>query len=141
MCVQFNRCLCLFLCIGFDAASNVADLVARAFTNTNPNVNLNSNQHNNGKRDESYVHLEPFDDGPETLQNTDHDSSGDINDNVIVDPPNGHQTNIGDSTVISGILKVLGMDSSKLGALAINGIIFIAQMVNDPSLLDISRKE
>lgn len=125
---------CLFirisrhLCKGFDAASNVADLVARAFTNTNPNSNQNQ-QHNNGKRDESYANLEPFEDGPEVSQHPDHDTSGDINDSVIIDPPSGSQTTIGDSTIISSLLKVLGMDNSKLGALAVNGIIFIAQMV------------
>lgn len=114
------------MCIGFDAASNVADLVARAFINPNPNSNQ---PHNNGKRDESYANLEPFEDGPEAAHHSDHDTSSDINDGVIVDPPSGSPTNIGDSTIISSLLKVLGMDNSKLGALAVNGIIFIAQMV------------
>lgn len=117
----------LSLQIGFDAAANVADLVARAFTNPNPDRNQ---PHNTGKRDEAYANLEPFDDGSDPGQQSDHEHSGEINDNVIVDPPNGHQTNIGDSPIISGLLKVLGMDNSKIGALAINGIIFIAQMVS-----------
>lgn len=104
--------------------------MARAFTNTNPILNP-IQQHNNDKRDEAYAHLEPFDDGTEAAHQTDHDTSDDINDNVIIDPPpNGQQTNIGDSTIITSLLKVLGMDNSKLGALAINGIIFIAQMVS-----------
>lgn len=119
----------IHLWIGFDAASNVADLVARAFTNPGPNPNANQ-QHNSGKRDEAYANLETFDDGPEASQHPDHDAADDINDNVIVDPPSGQQTNIGDSPIISSLLKVLGMDNSKLGALAINGIIFIAQMVS-----------
>lgn len=104
----------------------MADLVARAFTNTNT---IPNQQHNNGKRDETYANLEPFEDGPDDAQHNDHDTSGDINDGVIVEPPSGSATNIGDSTIISSLLKVLGMDNSKLGALAVNGIIFIAQMV------------
>lgn len=115
------------MCIGFDAASNVADLVARAFTNTNSIPDHN----NNGKRDENYANLESFDDGTDAGQPSDHDTSDDINDNVVIDAPSGTQTNIGESAIISSLLKVLGMDSSKLGALAINGIIFIAQMVRN----------
>lgn len=112
----------------------MADLVARAFTNTNTNPNSDRNQqHGNGKRDEAYANLEPLDDEPQASQHDDHDLSGEINDNVIIDPPSGQQTNIADSPIISGLLKVLGMDSSKLGALAINGIIFIAQMVSNYS--------
>lgn len=58
-----------------------------------------------------------------------------IDDNVII----GGIGNLGPSATISPtdvdhgflgqMLRVLGMDSNKIGALAINGIIFIAQMV------------
>lgn len=36
-----------------------------------------------------------------------------------------------DSSLMSGLLKVLGFDGAKIGAFALNGIIFIAQMVRD----------
>jgi hypothetical protein len=34
-----------------------------------------------------------------------------------------------DSSLMSGFLKVLGFDGAKIGAFALNGIVFIAQMV------------
>lgn len=34
-----------------------------------------------------------------------------------------------DTSLMSGMLRLLGFDSSKIGAVAVNGIIFIAQMV------------
>lgn len=34
-----------------------------------------------------------------------------------------------DNSFASGLLKLLGFDSSKIGAFALNGIVFIAQMV------------
>ena len=35
-----------------------------------------------------------------------------------------------DSSFTSGFLKILGLDSKKIGAFALNGIVFIAQMVS-----------
>ncbi|KAK3921094.1 Midasin [Frankliniella fusca] len=34
------------------------------------------------------------------------------------------------TTVLGGILKLLGLDSSKLGAIALNGVIFLAQLIS-----------
>lgn len=42
----------------------------------------------------------------------------------------GDQTpSLSDTSFMGGMLKLLGFDSSKVGAVAVNGIIFIAQMV------------
>lgn len=41
----------------------------------------------------------------------------------------GSDTTSLDQNMISGIIKVLGFDGAKIGAAAVNGIIFMAQMV------------
>jgi|SRR5690349_22877299 len=45
---------------------------------------------------------------------------------VIGDVPSSTTT---DNSLMGGMLQLLGFDSSKVGAVAVNGIIFIAQMV------------
>lgn len=62
-----------------------------------------------------------------------------IDDNVIVGT--GYGTNTETTTEVDHgflgqVLRVLGMDTSKIGAMALNGIIFIAQMV---SLMDFKK--
>lgn len=56
-----------------------------------------------------------------------------IDDNVIIGNPGLTTTTTSATDVDHGfigqMLRVLGMDSNKIGAIAINGIIFIAQMV------------
>lgn len=47
-------------------------------------------------------------------------------DSVVIGPETPLSS---DNTFIGGMLQLLGFDSSKIGAAAINGIIFIAQMV------------
>lgn len=42
---------------------------------------------------------------------------------------NNDEQPIAENTFVSGLLKLLGLDGSKIGALALNGIVFIAQMV------------
>lgn len=109
--------------------SNVAELVTRAFSQ-------NTNQQNSaGDRrqltERPSAHLEDFDEIPQGQQNSFSPNSDEqnIDDNVIV----GSGVNTGTSGVDHGflgkMLGILGMDSGKIGALAINGIIFIAQMV------------
>lgn len=73
-------------------------------------------------------------DGLETLDETQNTQENGIDDGVIV----GTNINTGSDTTAGGdngflgrILRVLGMDTSKIGALAVNGIIFIAQMVSE----------
>lgn len=87
--------------------------MARAFSN---NVNIRDRQ--------SSGNIEAGEDGG----GFDNDASG--NDPSASSSSDG---NFGASKDESGfmgnILRVIGMDSGKLGALAINGIIFIAQMV------------
>lgn len=101
--------------VGFDAASDVAELVARAFSN---NVNIRDRQ-SSGENN-----IEPGEDGG----GFDNDASG--NDPSASSSSDG---NFGagkdESGFMGNILRVIGLDSGKLGALAINGIIFIAQMV------------
>lgn len=41
----------------------------------------------------------------------------------------GDSSPMAENTLMGGMLKLLGFDSSKIGAVAVNGIIFIAQMV------------
>lgn len=42
-------------------------------------------------------------------------------------PPTGQVSN----GIFGQIIRIMGMDTSKIGALAINGLVFIAQMVWD----------
>jgi hypothetical protein len=50
-------------------------------------------------------------------------------DNVVVGE-NGPPA-LSDNTMMSGLLKLLGFDGAKIGAVALNGIVFIAQMVRN----------
>lgn len=57
-----------------------------------------------------------------------------IDDNVIIGNIDGSETTTTstsgiDHGFLGNVLRILGMDSGKIGAFAINGIIFIAQMV------------
>lgn len=83
---------------GVDTASDVADLVAKAFSN-----NLNSAPKSN---------TATFDDTKERQ-----------------DLPPLFTDNQPGPGLISNLLRIMGLDSGKIGALAVNGIIFIAQMV------------
>jgi hypothetical protein len=38
----------------------------------------------------------------------------------------------GPSNIFSGFLRILGFDSKKIGAIAVNAIIFVAQLVSPP---------
>lgn len=109
--------------------SNVAELVTRAFSQ-----NINQQNSAGDRRqltERPSAHLEDFDEIPQGQQNSFSPNSDEqnIDDNVIV----GSGVNTGTSGVDHGflgkMLGILGMDSGKIGALAINGIIFIAQMV------------
>lgn len=111
-------------------------------TNTNTNTNTDRGFSNRNSFDPRPTdRLESFEDVP--LPSNHHQfqthSSGTveepIDDNVII----GSTINTGDSSTTPSnavdngffgqIMRVLGMDTSKIGALAINGIVFIAQMV------------
>lgn len=116
--------------------SNIADLVSRAFSSNNNN-NVNTNHGFNKKvafEQRPLDNIETFDGIP---SHHGHDSVGAediIDDNVIIggsiNPSDGTTTSTDVSNGFLGnILRVLGMDTSKIGALAVNGIIFIAQMV------------
>lgn len=74
---------------GIDHASEIADMVAKTFSNK-------SQQHKYQNR---------------------QDDPGDYN---------SHNT-----LMVSNILQLIGLDSAKIGALAVNGIIFIAQVVRN----------
>lgn len=52
-----------------------------------------------------------------------------IRQDAIVIGGEGEPSSVTENTFISGMLRLLGFDSSKIGAAAVNGIIFIAQMV------------
>lgn len=129
------------------AVSNIADLVARAFSNNNNNNNDFNNGQNtdyNGYKQGGWHDKQMFEKRPteklesfsddEVPLNQHHGSPEEsIDDNVIVG--NGYstspQTALGDNGIFGQVLRILGMDTSKIGAMALNGIIFIAQMVSD----------
>lgn len=76
-------------------------------------------------------HLEDFDEIPQNTNQAHSNEQGNIDDNVII----GGNVNTKPTTSVNHgfmgqVLSVMGMDTSKIGALAINGIIFIAQMVS-----------
>lgn len=107
----------------------MAELVTRAFSQ---NINQpNSAGDRRQLTERPSAHLEDFDEIPQGQQNGFSPNSDEqsIDDNVIV----GSGVNTGTSGVDHGflgkMLGILGMDTGKIGALAINGIIFIAQMV------------
>lgn len=84
--------LCIVSFKGIDQASEIADMVAKTFSNK-------SNQHKHQNRQDS------------------------INDPIDYNNQN--------TMMISNILQIIGLDSAKIGALAVNGIIFIAQVVRN----------
>lgn len=111
--------------------SNVAELVTRAFAK-NTNQQNQQNQETWDRRqmtDRPSEHLEDFDELPQNQPNNFPSNSNEqhIDDNVIVGSTAG-ATNV-DHGFLGKVLGILGMDTKKIGALAINGIIFIAQMV------------
>lgn len=114
--------------------SNIAELVSRAFS-TNSNTNTKPNQQNGWDRrqlSERYPteHLEDFDDVSQQTYQTHSNEQGSIDDNVIIGNNINTKPTISATDGFFGqVLRIMGMDTSKIGALAINGIIFIAQMV------------
>lgn len=120
--------------------SNIAELVARAFSK-NINTNPSPNQSNGWDRRQMFErppaqHLEDFDEIPQNPYHANSNEQGTVDDNVIsgsnvnTKPTTTTTTTQIDGSFLSHMLRVMGMDSSKIGALAINGIIFIAQMVS-----------
>lgn len=117
--------------------SNIAELVARAFTK-------NENKQQNGV-DRQFMsrpsqHLESLDEIPHQIASQQHFDSDEerpsIDDNVIIGNNDGGivttpTTPEVDHGILGSMLRILGMDTGKIGALAINGIIFIAQMVGN----------
>lgn len=104
--------------LGFDPASSVADLVSRAFAN---------NYHGMQK----HAHFEANRDTEKLSDDSDaSQSQSAINDEVETNIIGGSSVNgIGPGSFIGNVLRVFGMDNSRIGAMAVNGIIFIAQMV------------
>lgn len=92
----------------------MAELVSRAFA---PLTNRQSTSENEIDDDDSQLPMDS-----ETSQ-SEHPSL----------PNDGYSTSNSNTAATNGfmgnILRIIGLDSDKLGALAINGIIFIAQMV------------
>lgn len=116
--------------------SNIAELVTRSFTqNTKNQVNHQNGWDRRQLTARPSEHLEDFDEFPQNNQNHHESNSNEqgIDDNVIIGGngiPGSTTTTTGmDHGFLGQVLRVLGMDSTKIGALAINGIIFIAQMV------------
>lgn len=104
--------------VGIDAASDVAELVARAFAPTTNRQSIQDNEVNDGDDD---AHKGYDSEASESETPGTGSSSSTSADYESVKGENGFMGNI---------LRVIGLDNGKLGALAINGIIFIAQMVS-----------
>lgn len=104
--------------LGMDQSANVANLVSQAFSNTPPKVDESNRDHLNNQRPEQDKHnyvdsTEKVDSFPVSSQTEPAITSA---------APNL-------SGLFGGVLRVLGLDDSKMSALVINGLIFIAQMV------------
>lgn len=54
--------------------------------------------------------------------------NGNRQDSVTIGD-DGTTSTLADNTFMSGLLKLLGFDGAKIGAAAVNGIVFLAQMV------------
>lgn len=113
--------------------SNLAELVTRSFTK---NVNTPNDLDRRQFMSRPSQNLENFGEIPHQItsqQQFDSDEEQtNIDDNVIIGNNGGTTTtptNGIDHGFLGSVLRVLGMDSNKIGALAINGIIFIAQIV------------
>lgn len=103
--------------------------------------NLNSGLKMLGKNDRRvyFSHQSPYDRLPAGISNNIADlvsqtfspkkSNGERNnirqDAIVI----GDETPPLSDTLMGGVLKLLGFDTSKIGAVAVNGIVFIAQMV------------
>lgn len=111
----------IYIYIGIDTAAEVADLVARAFAQnqqsspfTFPNTfnqPLSQQQSENWNSDNNRA------DQPDLFPSASSSPS-------FAQPVNG-------PGIIGNLLRVIGLDGGKIGALAVNGIIFIAQMVRN----------
>lgn len=110
--------------------SNIAELVARAFTK--PENKQPANGLDRQFMSRPSQHLESLDEIPHQIASQQQFDSDEerpsIDDNVIVTTPT---TTDVDHGFLGSVLRILGMDTGKIGALAINGIIFIAQMVGE----------
>lgn len=109
--------------------SNVAELVTRSFSKNTNQQNQQNTWDRRQMTDRPTEHLEDFDELPQNQPNSFPSNSNEehIDDNVIIGSTAG-ATNV-DHGFLGKVLGILGMDTKKIGALAINGIIFIAQMV------------
>ncbi|XP_055305286.1 uncharacterized protein LOC129569972 [Sitodiplosis mosellana] len=113
--------------------SNIAELVTRSFSK-----NTNANQPGSGwdrrQMTERYPteHLEDFGETPQGTHQVNSNEQDTIDDNVII----GNNINTRPTTTtdvdhgfLGQVLRVMGMDTGKIGAMAVNGLIFIAQMI------------
>lgn len=94
----------------------MADLVSRAFSNNK--FTQNKPAHFEKNRD-----TEKFSDDSDTSQ-----AQTPINDEVETNII-GTGSDIDPGSLVGNMLRIIGMDNSKIGAMAVNGLIFIAQMV------------
>lgn len=101
----------------------MAELVARAFAPTTNRQSVNDNEVHDGEDDGQKGYdseaSESETPGATSTTNTDYESVK------------------GDNGFMGNILRVIGLDNGKLGALAINGIIFIAQIVSNANSIKI----
>lgn len=117
-----------FKSLGFDtAATEVAELVARAFSPITDRQSLHENDIEADGDDREHPHF--------------HDSEASESESLAGDPSatsnahangnnNENDFGKGDGGFMGNILRIIGLDNGKLSALAVNGLIFIAQIVS-----------
>lgn len=107
--------------------------MTRSFSK-NTNANPPGNGWDRRQMTERYPseNLEDFGETPQNTHQANSNEQSSIDDNVII----GNNINTRPTTttevdhgILGQVLRVMGMDTGKIGALAVNGIIFIAQMV------------
>lgn len=119
---------------GINTAADVANLVAKAFSNNNSN--------NQRKKPDLFSFLQN-NNKPSTSQQSSSEQEGNHRDETensekqyetkasFVSPgKEAVGTNFGTSNLITSMLRLVGFDASKLGALAINALIMIASAVS-----------
>lgn len=94
-----------YLTIGWNEASTVADLVTKAFAQPKEN-------HHRKQSGSNLNTLEVETNEIKTSSNSNNDNDG-----------------VNSSSLLGNFLRIIGLNNGKLSALAINGLIFIAQMV------------
>lgn len=119
--------------LGFDPASRVANLVSSAFsqqfgptTTPEPHNLKRQHQHHEHELEDDRPNLNNFDASQSDANDNENEN---VTEGINAEKPVGTEPTANGYGIVKNVLKVFGMDTSKIGAIAINLIIFLAQMV------------